>query len=142
VVAFSVGGMQNYECGLRIEKKHSIVLNFAIEVENRMAKLHIKKEDEVLVLSGKDKGKTGIILSVLPEKKRAVVESINMIKLHVRPSGTEQGGIIEKEGTVHFSNLKVICPNCGQATRTFRRKNEREFRERICKKCNQSVEVL
>ena len=107
-----------------------------------MAKLHIKKEDEVLVLNGKDKGKTGIVLSVLPNKSRAVVEGLNMIKKHKRATGLEQGGIIEKEGTIHISNLKVICPNCGKPTRTFRRKNERGFSERICKKCNQSVEVL
>jgi len=110
--------------------------------EFTMAKLHIKKEDEVLVLSGKDKGKTGLVLSVLSEDKRAVVEGINMIKRHMRPTGVEQGGIVEKEGTVHISDLKVICPNCGKPTRTFRRKNERGFRERVCKKCNQSVEVL
>lgn len=107
-----------------------------------MAKLHIKKEDEVLVLSGKDKGKTGIVLSVIPKDKRAIVEGINMIKQHVRPRGMEQGGIVEKEGPVHISNLKVICPNCGEPSRTSRRKNERGFSERICKKCNQSVEVL
>lgn len=107
-----------------------------------MAKSHIKKEDEVLVLSGKDKGKTGIILSVSPKDKRAVVEGINMIYEHVRPSGTDQGGIVEKEGTIHISNLKVICPNCGAPTRTYRQKNERGLSERVCKKCNQSVEVL
>lgn len=105
-----------------------------------MAKLHIKKEDEVLVLSGKGKGKTGFILSVSPNDKRAVVEGINMIKRHTRRTQEEQGGVVEKEGTVHISNLKVICPNCDKPIRTFRRKNERGFSERICKKCNQSVE--
>ena len=106
-----------------------------------MAKLHIRKEDEVLVLSGKDKGKTGIILSVSYKDKRAVVEGISMIKRHTRRTQEEQGGIVEKEGAVNISNLKVICPNCGEPTRTFRQKNERGFNERICKKCNQSVEV-
>lgn len=105
-----------------------------------MVKLHVKTEDRVLILSGKDKGKKSFILSVLPGKKRAVVEGINMIKRHTRPTGLEQGGIIEKEGTVHISNLKVICPNCDQPTRTFRQKNERGFSERICKKCNQSID--
>jgi len=107
-----------------------------------MAKLHVKKEDEVLVLSGKDKGKRGIILSVLPKENRAIVEGINMIKKHMRATGLEQGGVVEKEGPVHISNLKVICPNCGQPTRTFRRRDEKKFSERVCKKCNQSVEVL
>jgi len=96
------------------------------------------------VLSGKDKGKTGRILDVLSRKGRAVVEGVQMIKKHVRPNQTGQGGVIEKEGTVHLSNLKLICPKCDTPTRTTRQVFEREvgtrkkkYRLRVCKKCGE-----
>jgi large subunit ribosomal protein L24 len=104
-------------------------------------KIHIKRDDQVLVLSGRDKGKTGIVLRVHPKRKRAVVQGINFIKKHVRPrSSAEQGGIIEREGTIHISNLKLICPKCNRPTRIYRRKLETGFSVRICKKCGEVVE--
>ncbi|RKY04957.1 50S ribosomal protein L24 [Candidatus Poribacteria bacterium] len=105
-----------------------------------MPKQHIKKGDLVLVLSGRDKGKTGVVLRVYPKKQRAVVQGINMIKKHVRPSATQQGGIIEREGTIHISNLKLICPKCNRPTRTYRKKLETGFSVRICKKCGEVAE--
>ncbi len=111
-----------------------------------LRRFHIKDNDLVLVLSGKDKGKTGRVLDVLPRKGRAVVEGVQIIKQHVRPSQTGQGGVIEKEGTVHISNLKLICPNCNTPARTKRRVFEREvgtrtkkYRLRVCNKCNEVV---
>ena len=108
---------------------------------------HVKDDDLVLVLSGKDKGKTGRVLDVLPRKTRAVVEGVQMIKQHVRPNQTGQGGVIEKEGTVHLSNLKLICPKCDTPTRTKRQVFEREvgtrkkkYRLRVCKKCGEVAE--
>jgi large subunit ribosomal protein L24 len=104
-------------------------------------KLPIKTGDEVYVLSGKDKGKTGVILHMIPEKDRAIVEGINMIIKHMRrttPQG--QSGRIEREGSIHVSNLKLICPRCNQSTRTSRRKLETGFRVRVCRKCGEVAE--
>lgn len=111
-------------------------------------KFHIKKNDHVLVLSGKDKNKTGVILEMLPHKRRATVEGIHMIKRHTRPSPqAPQGGIIEKEGTINITNLKLICPKCNIPTRTTRRTFEKEiagrmkrYRVRVCKKCGEAAE--
>jgi large subunit ribosomal protein L24 len=104
-------------------------------------KFHVKTGDEVLVLSGKDRGKTGVILYMIPEKDRAIVEGINMIIKHMRPTTPQgQSGRIEREGTIHISNLKLICPRCNQPTRTSRRKLETGFRVRACKKCGEIAE--
>lgn len=71
-------------------------------------KLHIKKNDTVVVLSGKNKGMQSVVLAVFPEKQRAIVEGVHMIKRHLRPSQTGQGGVVEREGTIHVSNLKKV----------------------------------
>jgi len=70
--------------------------------------LHIKKNDRVLVLSGKDRGKQGVVLEVFPKKQRAIVEGVHIIKRHMRPNQMGQGGIVEREGTIHVSNLKKV----------------------------------
>jgi large subunit ribosomal protein L24 len=108
---------------------------------------HIKNNDVVSVLSGKDKGKTGRVLAVHARKRRAVVEGVQMIKQHVRPNQMGQGGVIEKEGTIHLSNLKLVCPKCNTPTRTKRQVFEREvgtrtkkYRLRVCKKCGAVAE--
>ena len=111
------------------------------KLTTRKQKFHVKTGDEVLVLSGKDKGKTGIILHMIHEKDRVVVEGINMIIKHMRrttPQG--QSGRIEREGSIHISNLKLICPRCNQPTRTSRRKLETGFRVRVCRKCKEVAE--
>ena len=71
-------------------------------------KLHIKKNDTVLVLSGQDRGKEGVVLEVFPKKQRAIVEGVHILKHHLRPNQTGQGGVVEREGTIHVSNLKKI----------------------------------
>ncbi len=71
-------------------------------------KLHIKKDDVVLVLSGQDCGKQGVVLEVFPQKNRAVVEGVHMITRHLRPNQMGQGGVVEREGTIHVSNLKKV----------------------------------
>lgn len=107
--------------------------------------MHVRKEDLVLVLSGNHRGKKGRILKVFPRQERAVVEGLNMIKKHTRPSAkSPQGGIVEKEAPIHVSNLMVICPKCNQPTKikhsvivdeTSKRKN----RVRVCKKCDEML---
>ena len=71
-------------------------------------KLHIKKNDTVVVLSGQDRGKQGVVLEVFPKKQRAIVEGVNIIIRHLRPNQAGQGGIVEREGTIHVSNLKKL----------------------------------
>jgi large subunit ribosomal protein L24 len=71
-------------------------------------KLHIKKDDTVVVLSGQDRGKQGVVLEVFPQKQRAVVEGIHIVIRHLRPNQMGQGGVVEREGTIHVSNLKKV----------------------------------
>jgi large subunit ribosomal protein L24 len=100
----------------------------------------IKKDDRVTVLAGKDKGKTGKVLRVLSGKNRVVVEKINMIKRHSRPSQTNKGGIIEKEGPIHVSNLQVICPKCADPARLGKKVLEDGSRVRVCRKCGEVID--
>ena len=83
-----------------------------------MKKLHIKKGDTVYVNAGNDKGKTGKVLEVIPAKDRAIVEGINMVSKHTKPNAQHpQGGIIKQEAGIHVSNLQLIDPKSGKATR-------------------------
>lgn len=83
-----------------------------------MAKLHIKKNDTVVVLSGEDKGKTGKVLKVLVKKERAIVEGVNMVSKSTKPSAKNpQGGIIKQEAPIHISNLNLVDPKSGKPTR-------------------------
>ncbi|MBI4596154.1 MAG: 50S ribosomal protein L24 [Candidatus Tectomicrobia bacterium] len=104
-------------------------------------KLHIKKNDYVEVISGKEKGKRGKVLRVFTKNNRAIVEKINMIKRHSRPSKlTQQGGIIEKEGTIHISNLQVVCDNCGRGVKISRKALDDGKRVGVCKRCGEVLE--
>jgi len=90
-----------------------------------MAKLHIKKGDTVVVISGNDRGKQGRVLDIDIEKMRAIVEGVNMVKKHTRPNAhNPKGGIIEQEASVHMSNLKVVDGK-GTPTRIGRKKDEK-----------------
>jgi large subunit ribosomal protein L24 len=83
-----------------------------------MAIAHVRKGDTVIVVSGKERGKRGRVLRVIPEKSRVVVERINLIKKHQRPTQKiRQGGIIEREGSIHISNVMVVDPTSGKPTR-------------------------
>lgn len=104
-------------------------------------KLHVKKDDMVKVIAGKDQGKTGKVLRVFPAKGRVVVESINVVKRHTRPNQLNpEGGIIEKEAPLSISNVMLVCGSCNQATRTGIRVLEDGSKSRYCKKCNESVD--
>jgi large subunit ribosomal protein L24 len=101
----------------------------------------MKKNDKVIVISGKEKGKIGTILKVDYEKERVVVEKVNMVKRHARPGGKQaQGGIIEKEAPLHVSKLMLICGKCAEATRIGKRTLEDGSKVRICKKCGELVD--
>lgn len=82
------------------------------------AKLHVKKGDQVVVLTGKDKGKKGRILEAYPSEQRVLIEGVNIVKRHTKPNATnQQGGIIEKEAPIHVSNVAIVDPKTGGATR-------------------------
>ena len=89
-----------------------------------MSKLHIKKNDTVIVLAGEDKGKTGKVLKVLVDKQRAIVEGVNMVSKSMKPSAKNpQGGIVKQEAPIHISNLNPVDPKTGKPTRVGRRES-------------------
>ena len=102
-----------------------------------MQKVRIKKNDEVLVIKGRDRGSKGRVLRVLPQTRSAIVERVNMIKRHTRPNPQRQiqGGILEREGPIRLSNVKLICPECGKPTRVGRKRLEDGSGARVCKQC-------
>ncbi|MDR0874286.1 MAG: 50S ribosomal protein L24 [Prevotellaceae bacterium] len=105
-----------------------------------MSKLHIKKGDTVFVNSGEDKGKTGRVLEVLVDKKRAFVESVNLVSKHTKPNAkAPQGGIIKKEASIHISNLNVVDPKTGKPTRIGRKKNADNKLVRYAKKSGEEI---
>ena len=104
-----------------------------------MAKLHIRKNDTVMVLAGEDKGKTGKVLKVLVEKQRAIVEGVNMVSKSTKPSAKNpQGGIVKQEAPIHISNLSLIDPKSGKATRVAI-KHEGKNVIRIAKKSGEEI---
>ncbi len=104
----------------------------------------IKKNDNILVIAGKDKGKKGKVLRVLPRDSKALVERINFVMKPTRanPSKNIKGGILEKEAPIHISNLMVICRECGEPTRISLTRLEDGRRVRICKKCKGILDKL
>ena len=104
-----------------------------------MKKMSIKKGDTVVVLSGKDKGKKGEVIAVLPQDGKVVVEKINMVSRHTKPRRQgETGGIIQKEAPLYACKVQRVCPKCGQATRPAH-KVTAEGKVRVCKKCGAEI---
>jgi len=97
----------------------------------------VKKDDNVVVLSGRDRGKRGRVLRVVPATNRVVVEGVNFIKKHTKPNPQRniQGGIVEREAALHASNVQIVCPECGRPTRVGRKVLEDGTRVRFCRKC-------
>ncbi len=106
-----------------------------------MIKFHVRKDDLVQVIAGKEKGKSGKVLKVLPNKNRIVVEKVNFIKRHSRPTGkTRQGGIIQKEAPIHISNVLLLCSKCNRGVRMGKRILEDGKKALVCKKCGEMIE--
>ena len=103
-------------------------------------KLRIKKGDRVVVLTGKDKGKAGSVLRVIPKERRAVVQGVNMIKRHTRPTTTQPGGIVEKEAPVHVSNLAHIDPKTSKPTRVGYKFLEGNRKVRFAKRSGEIID--
>ena len=104
-----------------------------------MAKMNVKSGDEVVVISGKDKGKKGKVLEVLPKKGKAIVEGVAVATMHKKPRAQGQtGGIIKQELPIDSSNVMVVCAKCGKATRVARKVLEDGSIVRVCKKCGET----
>ena len=102
----------------------------------------IRRNDTVVVLTGKDRGKRGRVLKVVPDNNRLVVEGVNFVKRHTKPNPSRnvKGGIVEREGALHASNVQLVCPECGSPTRVGRKVLGDGRRVRICRKCEGVVD--
>ena len=102
----------------------------------------IRKNDNVLVITGKDRGKRGRVLKVHPDKNRLIVEGVNVIKRHTKanPQRNIKGGIVERESTVHASNVQLVCPECNAQTRVGHKILGDGRKVRICRKCEGVVD--
>jgi large subunit ribosomal protein L24 len=99
--------------------------------------MHIRKNDQVEVRSGKDRGKRGKVLRILPSRDRAIVERVNMLKRHTRPNPQRniKGGVVEREASLHVSKLMIVCPECGKPSRIRRRTLSDGRKVRACVSC-------
>src|SRR5438105_6217709 len=99
----------------------------------------IQKKDKVVVLTGKDRGKQGEIIQVLPERGRVIVSKINFVKRHSKPTQTQPGGIREKEASIHISNVMLICPKCHRPMRPKHDTLSDGTKVRVCRKCEEMI---
>ena len=101
----------------------------------------VRRNDTVSINTGKDRGKRGRVLKVIPTKGRLIVEGVNIIKRHTKPNPQRniKGGIVEREGAVHASNVQLVCPECGKMTRIGHRVDG-DRKVRICRKCEGVVD--
>jgi large subunit ribosomal protein L24 len=103
--------------------------------------MKIRKNDTVLVIAGKDRGKKGKVRQSLPKEERVVVEGVNMVKRHMRPRGaTRQAGIIEREAPLRVSNVMLLCTKCNRPTRVGFRFLEDGSKVRVCKRCDEVID--
>jgi large subunit ribosomal protein L24 len=106
-----------------------------------MQEKRLKKGDTVKVIAGKEKGKTGKILSTIPARERVIVEKINLIKRHQRPDAKGKGGIVEKEGAIHVSNVMYLCDKCGSGVRVGYKILDDGKKARVCAKCHEILDT-
>jgi large subunit ribosomal protein L24 len=101
----------------------------------------LKKDDIVQVISGREKGKKGKVLAFFPETGKLTVEKLNMLKKHMKSDGkSRQAGIVEMEGSMHLSNVLIVCDKCGKGVRVKRKKLEDGKRVRVCRKCGEVID--
>ena len=109
---------------------------------DKSAVSHIKKNDKVKVIAGKDKGKIGKVLGVVRKKNRVMIENVNIIKRHTRPSAkNKQGGIVEGEAPIHWSNVMLICGKCLAPVRVKFRQLDDGKKVRVCAKCDEIMDA-
>jgi large subunit ribosomal protein L24 len=108
-----------------------------------MSKIHVKKDDKVFVLTGKDAGKSGKVLDVVPEKGRVIVEGVNMSTKHKKPRGrNQQGGIVHQESPISSSNVMLVCSKCKRPAKVGRKILENGEKVRVCKACGEVVDTI
>jgi large subunit ribosomal protein L24 len=105
-----------------------------------MALQRVRKDDTVMVIAGRERGKTGKVLRMLPKTERVVVERINMVKRHTKPRGNQAGGIIEKEAPLHLSNVQPVCGRCDKPTRVGTKRLDDGHGVRICRRCGEQLD--
>ena len=104
-------------------------------------KFNIRKNDKIMVVAGKEKGKIGTVLRVIPEKESVIVEKLNFVKRHTRPGGkSAKGGIVEKEAPIHITNIMLVCGKCAEATRVGKKILEDGRKVRFCRKCGEIID--
>lgn len=104
-----------------------------------MNKIHVRKGDSVVVLSGKSRGERGRVIAVSPKEKKLIVEGLNMVTKHVKPrKAGEAGGIVKAEGAMYASKVQLVCPRCQKPTRIAHKMLADGGKERVCKKCGES----
>ena len=104
-----------------------------------MSKVHVKKDDQVVILSGKDKGKKGKVLAVSPKEGKVIIEGCNMVTKHVKPKQMGQtGGIVKAEGAMYASKVMLVCQKCGKPTRLAHKILSDGTKERLCKHCGET----
>jgi len=102
--------------------------------------MHIKKNDTVKVIAGREKGKTGKVLGVTKDKNRVLIEKINLMKKHQRPDAKGKGGIVEKESPLHVSNVMLVCSKCNTGVRVGYKTLEDGKKVRVCNKCQELLD--
>lgn len=103
--------------------------------------MQIRKNDSVMIIAGRERGKTGKVLRVIPDKDAAIIERVNLIKRHSRPKGPQQpGGIVEKEASIHASNLMIMCDKCNAPVRIGRKILADGKKIRICRRCGEALD--
>ena len=105
-----------------------------------MALERIRKDDTVMIIAGRERGKTGKVLRTLPGKNRVVVERINLVKRHTKPRGTQQGGILEKEAPLHLSNVQPLCSRCDKPARIATKRLDDGSGVRMCRRCGEQMD--
>lgn len=102
---------------------------------------HIRKNDTVMVITGRERGKTGKVVRVVPERGRAIVERLNMVKRHTKARGPQSPyGIVEKEASIHLSNLMIMCDKCNAPVRIGKLRLEDGRRVRVCRRCHEQID--
>jgi large subunit ribosomal protein L24 len=106
-----------------------------------MALQRIRKGDTVMVTRGRERGKTGTVLRLLHGRERVLVEGLNLIKRHRKPQGNDAGGIIEREASLHLSNVMPVCGSCGKPTRVGTTRSDDGAGARVCRRCGDRFEA-
>ncbi|MDN5364858.1 MAG: large subunit ribosomal protein [Thermacetogenium sp.] len=103
-------------------------------------KLHVRKGDTVYILTGKDAGKRGKVLQAIPSRRKVIVEGVNVVKKHTRPTkALPQGGIVEKEAPIDSSNVMLVCTKCDKPTRVAKKLVDDKY-YRACKRCGEIID--